>query len=248
MPVTDGYSLPLHAPLYYRRMGQKVIWHKAIQVAFRADPAILQEFIPDVFEIADDEVVVGVTEHYQPGHGLPVKGGGITLRVRYGGLVGRYSALSLSSSDEVVCANREELGSPLILGSIRMRAVGNTWFGMGRRNGQDLFRVSVFPERLIDPETVRMWGSRGPILNYKQIPSADPDRKPWRQILAVSSERQGPVIEHSIGRGSVEILPSAWGVHRIQPLEVLHGTVWHFEGGELKTLECLWDDRPDSVE
>jgi hypothetical protein len=244
---TSGWALPMHAPLYFRRMGQKVIWHKAIQVAFRADPDVLRTFLPEPFELAGDEVVAGITEHYQPGHGLPVKGGGISLSVKFGDITGRYSALTISSSDEVVCANREELGSAAVLGRIKMWSEGNTWFGVACRNGQDVYRISVFPERVVAPEVIRMWGARGPALNYKRIPSVDPNRKPWRQIMAVSSERQGPLIEHSIGRGAVEILPTAWGVHRIQPIEVLHGSVWHFEGGELKTIECLWEDRPEPV-
>lgn len=213
-------------------------------MVFRADRAVLSELVPEPFELASDEVTAGTTDHYQPGHGLPVRGGGLPLRVRYQGLEGRYDIVSVTTSDETMCANREELGRGMILGDVRLRAKGNTFWGEARRAGRPLFRLSVFPEKLIAPDAVAMWGSRGPLLCYKKIPSADPDRKPWRQIMAIHSERQGGVVEQSVGRGSIEICPSVWGTHRIEPIEVLRGTFAHFEGGELKKLECLWEDRP----
>src|SRR5262245_36473288 len=60
-PAGEGYAAPLHAPIYFRRMGQRVIWHKAVNVTFRADPAVLREFVPAPLELVGDEVTAGVT-------------------------------------------------------------------------------------------------------------------------------------------------------------------------------------------
>jgi acetoacetate decarboxylase len=244
---TEGWGHPIHAPLYFPRVGQRVIWHKALNVTFRADPAVLATFLPRPLELAADEVVAGVTEHYQPGHGLPVQGASVDVRARYKDVEGRYRLLVVNSADEVQCANREEFGMPLIMGEVKLRSKGNTWWGYGRRGGDDVIKVSMFPERVITDDSIRPWDRSGPMMLMKCIPSADPARKPWRQILALRSEREGRSVESSIGRGSVEFGPSAWGIDRIKPLEILKATYNHFEGGLLKSIECLWEDRPDPI-
>ena len=82
MGTAEGYALPLHAPLYFQRVGQKVLWWKGINFTCRADPANLRQFIPQPLELQDDLVTVTITEHYQPGHGLPVYGR-VFLHARY---------------------------------------------------------------------------------------------------------------------------------------------------------------------
>ena len=66
-------------------------------------------------------------------------------------------------------------------------------------------------------------------------------------VLAIHSERKGRLIELSAGRGSVEFGESVWGLQRIKPIGPVTGTVWHFEGGLLSKIECLWEDRPVPV-
>jgi hypothetical protein len=246
-PETEGWGLPVHSSLYFSRVGQEVLWHKAIQVVFRADPEVLRELVPEPIELAGDEVTVGMTEHFQPVHGLPIVGCSVSLRARYGELKGRHTVMTVSTSDESVCAGREELGRSSILGDVRMWAKGNTWWGVASRDGSDIFRISVFPERVVPDDEVKFWGGAGPLLEYKKIPSADPSRRPWRQILAIESERRGRLVELSVGRGAIEWIPSVWGLHHIKPLGPVGGTVWHFEGGLLKSIDCLWEDRPEPV-
>ena len=62
---------------------------------------------------------------------------------------------SLGTSDEGVCANREELGMGKVLGDVKLWAKGNTWWGTGSRDGEDrswyrhraFFRFTRLPRR-----------------------------------------------------------------------------------------------------
>lgn len=243
---TEGWAHPVHAPLYFPRLGQQTLWHKNVGVVFHADPQVLQRFVPAPLELVGDEVFVGATDHYQPGHGLPVKAAGLSVAVRYGDLEGTYNFFTLANADETVCANREELGMPVVLGEIRLWAEGNTWWGTGTRDGAELIRVSVFPQRMLSQDEAKGRVQKALIL-YKHIPSADPERRPWRQVLAIHLDRSGPVQEYSVGRGAVVLAPSRWGLHNIEPRGVIRGVYNHF-GVSLKSkIECLWEDRPGPI-
>ena len=110
--------------------------------------------MPAPIELNGDEVSISVTEHYQPVHGLPVIGAAVSVKARYGDVTGRHTIQTVSTSDEAMCASREELGRPSILGTeVRIWAKGNTWWGIARRGPATLFRLSVFPERVVQPKS-----------------------------------------------------------------------------------------------
>src|SRR5205823_204057 len=106
-PETEGWAHPLHAPLYFPRVGQNTPWHKSLTVSFRADPTVLARFVPEPLQLVGDEVAAVVTEHYQPGHGLPVQGATVFLTIKHNGVAGKFVILCITSSDETLCANRE---------------------------------------------------------------------------------------------------------------------------------------------
>jgi hypothetical protein len=174
---------------------------------------------------------------------LPVVGCSIAVHARFRDTTGGYLIVAFSDSDEVVCANREELGQPALLcDRFRLKFDGNTISAVVRRSRQLLVRITFFPEpaRADDPPPT---ADREPLLLYKLIPNGDPRGRPLREIAILKRDRsQARVVERSTGRGVLELGTTIWNFHQIAPLQIVGASYLHFENGALGPAEVLWAD------
>lgn len=176
----EAFSSPLASPPYLKPP-YPLVDAKLVIVRFRAEPARIADLIPRPLEPIDDGLVTAfIGDIWQIAGPGEYHEGGISVGVRYKGIIGSYMPFLLTSTDDALLVGREVFGMPKLLcdpGSIWID--GNARRTTLVRRGDEILGLGVNLEQPIDGKKVL------PVHRFfiKKLPSPDPKWPSLRQVV-----------------------------------------------------------------
>ena len=222
----EGYSLPLHAPVYgpRRATDHEAIFHRAIWIRFEGNAEFSKWLVPEPFEYVSNRMVIMLAERRQP----PALGSGflstIFIPVKHNGTLGSYVPIGFASNDELIIGYRELYAFGVVgCDETTLEYNGNTISCNLKRYQEPIVRASVFLEKRSTEDFL------GDVLGHgtfqiQKIPSLD-EGKDIRRIIS-PHYRRGPnteVREQWVGRASLEFPSNVWQLQKLNPVNVLDG-------------------------
>ena len=236
MPIPEGYSIPITAPLY-EGPTYKYIHTNTILCVFRTTKEVMEKVVPKPLVYNSDLYIYAWVNHLPRTTGFcHYREMFLTIPVEYPGkdgmVAGNYNAHLYLDNDSPIAAGREIYGYPKKLARVNFTEQEDVLTRSVERGGHEIFKVAIsprvsLPTDPIDPLVAQL---ALPFINYKLIPSVVEGAKPDVAQLTLMELTNFSCTKLDKGPATVEFNSSPadpLGLFKVE--EVIGG--WYFEGG-----------------
>ncbi len=235
MPIPEGYSIPINAPLY-NEPPYKYRNANTILCLFRTTKECLDKVIPYPLIPNSHNIVYAWVNHLPRTTGFcHYREMFITIPVEYPGkdgkIAGNYNAHLYLDNDSPIGAGREIYGYPKKIARVHFSEQEDVLTRSVERGGQEIFNVSVRPLKSVsldplDPDIAQL---ALPFFNYKLIPSVVENAKPDVAQLTTMTLENVIITKADEGPSCVNFKSSpADPLGMFEVVEVVRG--FYFEG------------------
>lgn len=231
MPADENSMPPISAPSAPSPPYHMIPESEFVYVFYDVATDVLEAEVPAPLEVVPESegprVRLALGDPVQPPHSrAPYHEGVVSLKVRYDGHTGWYSAYIWTHSDEAMDTGRLYGINKQICDNTPLRKEGNQVHGKIERYGEPLFEVSFTLDS--PPESRRSTSVRdkmldllgGGIMGYKKVPSPEREGKVLRQVIYAELE-DVEIEEIWEGNAAIQFHPTGKypRMHKLAPAE-----------------------------